>query len=79
MAKTAVASDDHDKPCPNCGYCPTCGRARQQWISPYPVPVPVPYPVYPPVYPRWYAGGVIGGVSGGTVTSYGTNTLRAVS
>lgn len=24
----------NDSPCPNCGYCPTCGRARVSW-GPY--------------------------------------------
>lgn len=40
--------DKHDKPCPNCGHCPTCGRSNfrpwypnqwwygyPQWVYPY--------------------------------------------
>jgi hypothetical protein len=36
------------KPCPRCGYCPTCGRG-----DPYFVPYQpgYPYPPYPP-YPQ---------------------------
>lgn len=43
--KTAVGAydDDHrDSTCPNCGYCPTCGRTSTP-----------SYPVYPWVYPTW--------------------------
>ena len=52
--------------CPNCGYCPRCGRHRDSipfipWtpapypVSPAPYPVsPAPYPVSPaPYYPWW--------------------------
>jgi hypothetical protein len=38
-------SDKHEKPCPKCGHCPTCGRSN------YPVPY-WPYPYYWP-YGRW--------------------------
>lgn len=52
--------------CPNCGYCPHCGRGRWQYNRPY---VPVA-PVLPcaPVYPYYgvmhavsHAKGIIGG------------------
>lgn len=37
-------------PCPNCGYCPCCGRANS---APWPTYIPVP--VYPaPYYPAPY-------------------------
>lgn len=34
-------AEQHKALCPNCGHCPTCGRANQQFV-------PVPY------YPYWY-------------------------
>lgn len=38
-------SDKHDKPCPKCGHCPTCGRSNH-WNPVYPYqryPWPWPY------------------------------------
>lgn len=33
--------------CPNCGYCPHCGRGGQ-YIQPYTIN-PIPYPNQPPI------------------------------
>lgn len=56
-----VTSDSHeneDKKCPNCGYCPTCGRSNNNiYIRPYPY-----YPWAQP-YVTW-----------GTYTSGNTST-----
>lgn len=64
-------------PCPNCGYCPCCGRANS---APRPLFVPVPvYPApYSPVYPTttpwyppivWMGSGTAPAVSAGTVAN----------
>ena len=42
-----ATGDKHEKPCPNCGHCPTCGKSNwpKQW---YPWQYPQPtYPQYP--------------------------------
>jgi hypothetical protein len=39
------------QPCPNCGYCPTCGRGGFQTL---PYPVYPTYPFTPPVGPTWW-------------------------
>lgn len=32
-----------DKPCPSCGYCPTCGRKpNNTWTYTYPYSRPIP-------------------------------------
>lgn len=31
--------------CPNCGYCPCCGRSNT------PKPITYPWPIYPGIYP----------------------------
>jgi hypothetical protein len=45
--------------CPNCGYCPHCGRGAHQPMIPAPYqPYPFPYsPNYPPIV--WGGNGVI--------------------
>mgnify|MGYP001572798717 CR=1 FL=1 len=61
------------KPCPNCGYCPTCGRSRN-----YPINWPYIHPYNPwrivPNYPHspYYSGGI------GT-TSTNQNQISATS
>ena len=35
--------------CPNCGYCPTCGRPDNRWLSPW-YPPYNPWPWYQPWY-----------------------------
>lgn len=47
----------HDKPCPSCGYCPTCGR-RNQTVTPW-----YTWPWKPGPY--WYSGA---GTAGNPVT-----------
>lgn len=58
---TSVDSDENeDKKCPNCGYCPTCGRANNDtniYIRPY------PYYPWAQTYVTW-----------GTYTSGNTST-----
>lgn len=40
-------------PCPNCGYCPCCGRYRWPTFFPQPAPVyPAPYISPSPFVPR---------------------------
>ena len=41
----AKGKEKEEKPCPNCGHCPTCGRSNAvPW-----------YPYYPlPYQPMWY-------------------------
>lgn len=47
-----------EKVCPNCGHCPTCGRARQAITWPvYPWPTYPPYSPWWGVYPPTYGGG----------------------
>ncbi len=38
-----------DHPCPNCGYCPTCGRGRRVQRPLLPTPVFPPYIPIPTV------------------------------
>ena len=56
-----------NSPCPNCGYCPHCGRGGYRpYISPY-----IPYtPSYPYIYP--YVGD-LPGWQGTTTISTGGN------
>jgi hypothetical protein len=60
----------HDKPCPHCGYCPTCGRAS---VAPYWPWGCYPYtPIYPgtaPQYPWRYPITYTSTISGNTTTS----------
>ena len=37
--------------CPNCGYCPHCGRSDQQKAAPYYPIYPQPLPVLPWTHP----------------------------
>lgn len=41
------SQETNQHPCPNCGYCPACGRGYN--FTPY--PNQWPYPYYP--YPYW--------------------------
>lgn len=51
--------------CPNCGFCPCCGRRNGQYAYPYPY---TPYP-YPYTGPYW-------GINGtGTISSDQTFTV----
>jgi hypothetical protein len=65
-----------DKPCPNCGHCPTCGRSN------------APYGVWPPyrwTYPypyQWHYTTVsptTTGASGFDVTTFSDSTPSFVS
>jgi hypothetical protein len=50
--------------CPNCGYCPHCGRSDQPWY---------PNPYYPgPSYPSYPWGQTPGGVAPLTIGTIGT-------
>lgn len=59
--------------CPNCGYCPACGRSnapvRFQFYPPWYVPQPSPW--WQPTYPWTVTGGSLGAVSG---SAYVINT-----
>ena len=56
--------NDHQKPCPHCGYCPTCGRSNAApyrpypwtWVphNPYPTTVTIGTPSAPATV--WYGG-----------------------
>lgn len=56
--------NDHQKPCPHCGYCPTCGRSNAapylpnpytwQPYNPFPATVTITTPSKPMTV--WYAG-----------------------
>ena len=56
--------------CPNCGYCPTCGRSNGQHGMPFYPYAPIPW--YVGSYPV-YAGDNITGTSTDVQTPY-TNT-----
>lgn len=65
--------NDHEKVCPNCGYCPTCGRSAQPVVTPsYPIYPVYPYPHWPGgwsgIYPPW-GGGNGGALGGGTIVN----------
>ncbi len=71
MADEQKHTHEAAKPCPNCGYCPHCGRANPVWPQrtyPYIPYVPHPYPITPypsPWYP-WRIGDVTWTVTSGT-------------
>ena len=50
--------EDVKNSCPNCGFCPHCGRSNGYWTMPYVPYVPYYpiYPSYPPAYPTWSRG-----------------------
>lgn len=59
--------------CPNCGYCPHCGRAA---AAPVPTYVPYPWWSWPSVpypYPFWHTT-----VAGGNATTVAGNEIRFV-
>lgn len=72
--------------CPNCGYCPHCGRSDSRPLPMRPAPGRWPYPEFPrPIhiapYPRW-AGIEVGerpdlerGFTSGETTSTVTATV----
>jgi len=58
--KVSAKPDEQQHACPNCGYCPHCGRSdRQPPVIPAPYPVPVPARPYPYWYrhPEVWSGG----------------------
>jgi hypothetical protein len=59
------ATGDFQDRCPNCGYCPNCGRKNAAPLIPYPYFVPYYQPAFPPMYP-WPI--TISGASRGGVT-----------
>lgn len=69
--------------CPNCGYCPTCGRANARYPWTYPVPYSPWWTITYPgtggqtvTYPMttWTSG-----TSGGSTSSYPISTTSAVN
>lgn len=53
--------------CPNCGFCPHCGRSdRQPPVIPAPYPVPVPMRPWPRPYPYYQHPEIWSGGSGET-------------
>lgn len=39
--------------CPNCGYCPCCGRSLSPAFAPYYIPTTTPYWYQPGYSPQW--------------------------
>jgi len=62
-----MGKKNHDT-CPNCGYCPTCGRANRP--APY---WPQPYPYYRP----WWYDGWVGGTYNTSDTIAGNDNTAA--
>jgi hypothetical protein len=64
-----MATGESMKTCPNCGYCPHCGRSAQPVYPPTFVPYwPPTLPVYPspwwqvpPMGPTWTTGTITAG------------------
>ncbi len=57
--KTEVKAQEQHA-CPNCGYCPHCGRSDQHPpVIPAPYPAPVPFRPLPRPYPYWYGEGKV--------------------
>jgi hypothetical protein len=55
MAKPKSKAPSKQHACPNCGYCPHCGRSDQPPVIPAPYPVPIPARPWPERPHRpWY-------------------------
>jgi hypothetical protein len=54
MPKDKAKADATVHSCPNCGYCPHCGRSNQP-VVPVPYPYPSPWLYRRPVF--WYGEG----------------------
>lgn len=67
-----------DSPCPNCGYCPTCGRSRPVTVRPWPYIYPqYPWGTYPgPTYQPYQVWGA-GNSTTSPINYTSTNTLAA--
>ncbi len=80
-AKKASAKPAEQHACPNCGFCPHCGRSdRQQPMIPAPFPMPVPARPWPRPYwygePHVYSGGssvAIPRFGGGSISMQATH------
>lgn len=57
--------------CPNCGYCPHCGRQNLMPYNPWPQPPYYPQPIWISTVPP-----VTGGLTGGSI---GTGGLSGTS
>lgn len=75
-SKKTDAKAEEQHACPNCGYCPHCGRSdRQPPMIPAPYPVPVPARPWPKG-PYWYAEPTIySGVESNAVPRFDGQTL----
>lgn len=73
MTKTEQKNKSQSEVCPNCGYCPHCGRGQQQFLPYNPIPWnPTPSPwVYPQTVPSPFWTG------SGTSLTIGDTTLRS--
>jgi hypothetical protein len=72
VANPLNVTHSHEGPCPNCGYCPTCGRRNAvpftyPWVNPWPFGVRPPYWQSPVTYGPGTSGGQI---SGGRTYNY---------
>lgn len=79
-AEAWTKNKSHDWTCPNCGYCPHCGRGAQM-VPMYPQPIyPRPWPgggwwgIYPPHDWIWNSETVTGTVAAGTSSISGNVT-----
>ena len=76
---TTTGSEEPKNSCPNCGYCPHCGRANvYPSFQPYWGPNTAPwYPSYPPTWIIYGSGTVSGS---GTITNVvSSNTTDSTS
>lgn len=70
-------NDHNSKTCPNCGYCPHCGRSAQPYRT---LPV-YPWPGYYggwwqiPSYPVTYPGGSTWTTAGNQPVTYGSTVV----